>query len=210
MRRIITLATVTLGLVFFTAPSARAGIITQSLEAEIASPGFIGQSLATPAGGPWHNLAISFFNGESSKTPTVSGTAFLLNQEYLGIPANLSSSTPGFLAASTGIVAGQYAFAPGVTVQPNTTYWVYEKIPLGSITRETVLLGTNPYHFAYINVVESEPDTAIFRLSGDVVTTPISGNVVTTPVPAPPAVVLVGLGAGCVALRRYVGRRATA
>jgi hypothetical protein len=31
-----------------------------------------------------------------------------------------------------------------------------------------------------------------------------------TPVPAPPAVVLVGLGTGCVALRRYVGRRATA
>ena len=29
-------------------------------------------------------------------------------------------------------------------------------------------------------------------------------------VPAPPTVVLVGLGAGCVALRRYVGRRATA
>jgi hypothetical protein len=31
-----------------------------------------------------------------------------------------------------------------------------------------------------------------------------------TPVPAPPAVVLVGLGAGCVALKRYVARRATA
>jgi hypothetical protein len=31
-----------------------------------------------------------------------------------------------------------------------------------------------------------------------------------TPVPAPPAVVFVGLGAGCAALRRYVGRRATA
>jgi hypothetical protein len=31
-----------------------------------------------------------------------------------------------------------------------------------------------------------------------------------TTVPAPPAVVLVGLGAGCVALRRYVGRWATA
>jgi hypothetical protein len=28
--------------------------------------------------------------------------------------------------------------------------------------------------------------------------------------PAPSAVVLVGLGAGCVALRRYVGRRVTA
>jgi hypothetical protein len=32
----------------------------------------------------------------------------------------------------------------------------------------------------------------------------------TSAVPAPPALVLVGLGAGCVALRRYVGRRATA
>jgi hypothetical protein len=32
----------------------------------------------------------------------------------------------------------------------------------------------------------------------------------TSPVPAPQAVVLVGLGAGCVAVRRYVGRRATA
>jgi hypothetical protein len=32
----------------------------------------------------------------------------------------------------------------------------------------------------------------------------------TSPVPAPPAVVLVGLGAGCVALQRFVGRRRTA
>jgi hypothetical protein len=31
-----------------------------------------------------------------------------------------------------------------------------------------------------------------------------------TTVPAPPSVVLVGLGAGCVAVRRYMGRRATA
>jgi hypothetical protein len=39
----------------------------------------------------------------------------------------------------------------------------------------------------------------------------VSGHVSTSPVPAPPAVVLVGLGAGCVALKRYVGhRRATA
>jgi hypothetical protein len=31
-----------------------------------------------------------------------------------------------------------------------------------------------------------------------------------TAVPAPPAVVLVGLGAGCIALKRYAGRRAVA
>jgi hypothetical protein len=35
-------------------------------------------------------------------------------------------------------------------------------------------------------------------------------NIHISPVPAPPAVVLLGLGAGCVALQRYVVRRATA
>jgi hypothetical protein len=35
-------------------------------------------------------------------------------------------------------------------------------------------------------------------------------NFATTPVPAPPAVVLVGLGAGCVAAKRYIHRRAIA
>jgi hypothetical protein len=50
------------------------------------------------------------------------------------------------------------------------------------------------------DVTHQGPFNASFSLSGTQ----------TSPVPAPPAVVLVGLGAGCVALRRYVGRRATA
>jgi hypothetical protein len=44
----------------------------------------------------------------------------------------------------------------------------------------------------------TDPDDLAFRLEG---------YTSTSTVPAPPAVVLVGLGAGCVALRRYVGRR---
>jgi hypothetical protein len=46
--------------------------------------------------------------------------------------------------------------------------------------------------------------------AGGPVTYVINSDVPTSPVPAPPAVVLAGLGAGCVAWRRYVGRRATA
>jgi hypothetical protein len=202
MRRIVTLAALSFGLGVFTAPAARADIIAQGLAGtETASPGFIGQSLVTPAGGPWHNIAINFTDGPATM-PNATGTVFLLNQEYLGMPASLGSSTQGVLAASTGRVAGQYAFAPGFTVQPNATYWVYEKNSLGSISGETILLGTNRYYFTNAKNInsEGEPGNAIVTLSG---------NVVTTPVPAPPAVVLVGLGAGCVAVRRYVGRRAT-
>jgi len=43
--------------------------------------------------------------------------------------------------------------------------------------------------------------------AGGPVTYVIQSDLRTSPVPAPPAVVLAGLGAGCVALRRYVGRR---
>ena len=166
--RIITLAAVTIGLVMFTAPAARADIITQSLVGtEIAAPGFIGQSLVTPAGGPWHNLAINFTDGPATM-PNATGTAFLLNQEYLGMPASLSTSTPGVLAASTGRVAEQYAFAPGVTVQPNATYWVYEKNSLGSISGETILLGTNRYYFTNVNNIN------IKKLSGNWIATQLA------------------------------------
>jgi hypothetical protein len=168
MRRIITLAAVTFGLVVFTDAASRADIIAQGLAGtETASPGFTRQSLVTPAGGPWHNIAINFTEVPAT-TPTAPGTAFLLNQEYLGPPANLGSSTPGYLAASTGIVAGQYDFAPGVTVQPNTTYWVYEKIAVGSITGETILLGTNRYYFTNVNNIN------IKKLSGNWIATQLA------------------------------------
>jgi hypothetical protein len=100
-------------------------------------------------------------------------------------------------------LAGQYVFAPGVTIQPNTTYWVYENVTLGVITGGNIVSGTVHDYFtgaANFNYQNNDASTN-FRLSGDVVT---------STVPAPPAVVLVGLGAGCVALRRYVGHRASA
>jgi hypothetical protein len=193
--------TVALGLVS-AAPAARADIIIEfTTGTDHTSGSFLfGQSLLTPTGGPWHNLTFNFFTNVPATTPTAAGTAFLLSQAYLDTPANLSSSTPGFLAASTSIVAGQYTFAPSVTVQPNTTYFVYENALLPIITGS---------HLASGNYITTDSQTAFQAAIGST-NFRLSGDVVTSPVPAPPAVVLVGLGAGCVALRRYVSRRATA
>jgi hypothetical protein len=202
--RTIALATAALGIVVSTASAARADIITENLGGMATSgPLFIvGQSLVTPAGGPWNNLTFNFFSDVPPTTPTAAGTAFLLSKEYQGTPNNLNSSTPGFLAASTGIVGGQYTFAPSVTVQPNTTYWVYENV-------EHVITGGNSVSATVHLDVANDPNESFFEVPGSS-NFLLSGDSLTSPVPAPPAVVLVGLGAGCVVLKRYVHRRATA
>jgi hypothetical protein len=73
-------------------------------------------------------------------------------------------------------------------------------VSLTAGTHEFDFLITRPY------LTSTNPDIH----SPDQYLDNIHVNGGTSPVPAPPAVVLVGLGAGCVALKRYVGRRATA
>jgi hypothetical protein len=80
---------------------------------------------------------------------------------------------------------------PGTPFDPDLQTW----------TRTDGLVGLSPdWSRIGTDITHQGPFNASFSLSGTVV----------SPVPAPPAVILVGLGAGCVALRRYVGRRATA
>ena len=45
--------------------------------------------------------------------------------QYLGTPANLSSSTTGFLGQATA-AGGFYTFGPSLTLLPNTQYFFYE------------------------------------------------------------------------------------
>jgi hypothetical protein len=66
---------------------------------------YSGQSFTTPSsGGPLDDITFNYYSDVPPATPLAGGTAFLLNQLYSGPPADLSTSTPGFLAASTGIV----------------------------------------------------------------------------------------------------------
>jgi len=97
------------------------------VENDTGSPNFgvttyIGQSLTTPPGPGWNNLLFSWLK---ESTPVAAGTLYLLSSEYLGAPNGLGSSTPGYIASSTGISASQYVFDPPVSVLGNTTYFFY-------------------------------------------------------------------------------------
>lgn len=99
--------------------------------AAFSVPAFVGQDFTTAsAGGPWDNITFNFYLDVPPTTPLAAGTAFLLNQEYLGTPNNLSGSTPGYLDSTSTIVGGQYVFDSGLILQPNTQYWLYENAPI--------------------------------------------------------------------------------
>jgi hypothetical protein len=103
---------------------------------------FAGQSFTTPTGGPWNHITFNFFAPNDSSS-VAAGTAYLLSQQYSGAPGNLSGQ-PGFLGASTGIAAGAYVFAPPLTLQPNTQYFLYEDTPL-TISAGNTISGGQAY-----------------------------------------------------------------
>jgi hypothetical protein len=180
-----TLVLVVLTLALTTA-SAHADIITQNIGGTALASGFIfGQSITTPAGGPWHDLTLNFFSDNPPTMPTAAGTAFLLKQEYLGTPGNLSSA-PGLLAQTRNIVGGQWVFAPDVTVQPNTMYWIYEDTPISVTSGGNVITGGHLYFNSASGSLQATTLSNDFRFSWDVVL---------AMTPEPSTFALFGLGA---------------
>jgi len=90
----------------------------------LGGSGYEGHSFTMPAGPSYNNITWSWVSSNQS-TLLAAGNLVLLTQEYLGSPNGLSAATPGFVAKSTGIVSSAYVFAPGVTLNPSTQYWVY-------------------------------------------------------------------------------------
>src|SRR5580704_9531985 len=135
--------------------NAWADIITQNTagsQATIGSGFSEGQSITTPTGGPWDNLAFNFEqcldpSGTSclstTNSPFALGGLFLLTQKYDGLPSGLSSATPGFIADTTTITGGVWNFAPGVTLSPSTQYFFYMNTALDG--PEVVYSGADPY-----------------------------------------------------------------
>src|ERR1017187_1218375 len=116
-----------LSIIFATTASlASAGVIVQQTAGLGSATEFFGESFTTPSGGPWGSITFNFYSDVPAATPAAAGNAFLLTQEYLGTPSALTSSTPGFLAASVSISGGVYIFNPSVVINPATQYWVYE------------------------------------------------------------------------------------
>lgn len=130
----------------FVSSHAFAGVIVENTAGTISTleAAFVGESFIMPAsGGPWDDITFNFFSNVPATTPFATGTAFLLDQVYSGTPSGLSSATPGFVGASTGISGGMYDFSTTLTLDPGVTYFVYEnvEIPIGGITGGNTISG---------------------------------------------------------------------
>jgi len=142
-----------------------------------------------------HPIPGQFTGGEGAVTgvevqfDVTFNTPFVLGADHVFFRPEVDLGNAGdflWLSAPKPIVP------PGTPFDPDLQTW----------TRTDGLVGLSPdWERIGTDVTHQGPFNASFSLSGTQ----------TSPVPAPPAVVLVGLGAGCVALRRYVGsRRVTA
>jgi hypothetical protein len=209
----ITTLTVTLGLVS-AAPAARADIIIGNLPGDdgggilFAASGSYGAGF-TMTGSYQLTSATLTLDVPSGRTPTV-----LLMSNVSGNP---SGTLFTFTDPAFGSGVQNYKFTPPnpYTLVGGTTYWLvmqgndstFGTEWYGSFSANTPTgLGAD---FAGERIsLSSFPPTS--TQDDENISFQIDGTRVTSPVPAPPAVVLVGLGVGCVVLKRYVHRRATA
>jgi hypothetical protein len=150
-------------------------ISEQLIQADGPETFALGQSLMTPAGGPWNNLTFNWF--DSASNPIATGTLFLLNQEYLGTPGALGTATPGYIAQSQSIAGGMYIFAPDISIQPTTMYFYYTNQTVPNNTGDgNVITGSAYADVGNGGTYISAPGEfdARFRLQGSVVPEPCS------------------------------------
>jgi hypothetical protein len=169
---VVTLAVASL------APSARADTIVSFPVVNGNSGDFdfiLGQSVTTPGGGPWNNITFNFYNSSGA---FATGNMYLLNQEYLGTPSALSSSTSGYLATGTATGGTAWVFDPSVTLQANIQYYFYMSSTNGTYIKiSTDYADGNAYNAtdtssSYMYSVGSDVN---FQLSGDPAPAPLPG-----------------------------------
>jgi len=140
----------------FVSENAVADILAQNTSFTNATIGVgfsDGQSVTTPAGGPWHNIQFNFEQcatpsgtsclSTSTNTPFALGNLFLLSQIYDGLPSALNNATPGFIAEATTITGGVWIFASNVTLSPGTQYFFYMDTAFNG--PEILYSTANPY-----------------------------------------------------------------
>jgi hypothetical protein len=180
---------------------AKADLITEfTTGTSAAATIFGGQSVTTPSGGPWDDLSFNFFSNVPPTTPSATGELFLLSSAYTGTPSGLSTSTPGFIAESASISGGVYFFAPSLTIQPGTQYFLYPNAAVSETVSPTGGYSGGIGYFASGSTSDygSVGGDANFKLSG-------------TTVPEPNSVILLVTGiamAGSLTRRKLKMRRA--
>ena len=93
---------------------------------------YVGQSVTTPAGSSFGNVHFAWYHYNPRGETTAFGRIYVLDREYLGLPGDLSSATPGFLARSEPERSGmsnaqgsEYTLPSSLTLAGNTKYWFY-------------------------------------------------------------------------------------
>lgn len=204
MRRLLS-AMVSGALMFVAAGSAAAQTTLASFTSGADGSDIFIPGVRVPVSGTgtYDHLTFNFYSDEPATTPTAFGTLFLLSTEYLGTPADLTTTTAGYLAQSQGIMGGVYVFDPTVTLLRGQTYYFYANAT-GLTTGEGGLVdgglygsdqATDPFH----PTPSSEPN---FRLAGQ----PVSAT------PEPVSLALLGTGlvgiAGATRKRKKANREA--
>jgi hypothetical protein len=167
MLRRLLLAILPMVVIASSSITSRAATIAENLSANFLTGDIFGQSLTTQAGGPFNHITFNFFDNSAAPpgAPHAGGTAFILSHEYLGSPSGLSSSAD--LIASAAASGGFYQFAPSVTLQGNTQYFIYTDtiqnilFSVGDVYGGGVFYGAPSANFSS----DASLDTA-FRLIG--------------------------------------------
>lgn len=84
-----------------------------------------GQSVTITGTGTFESIRFCWYHYNPAGTPVAFGTLYLLTQEYLGLPSDLSTSTPGFVARSEGLADGEYVFPARAMMTAGRQYWFY-------------------------------------------------------------------------------------
>lgn len=88
------------------------------------STDFRGQSFTTTPAGAFNNIMFNFFSNAPATTPYAQGSAFLFSMPFSGGPADMSSTSPGFLGQATA-AGGFWTFDPNMTLLGGTQYYFY-------------------------------------------------------------------------------------
>ena len=123
-----------------TGPGAIATIVDVPLSVDVTEGlvgtwNWAGQSVTTPPGSGVGNVRFAWYHYNPRGETTAFGRIYVLDREFLGVPGDLSPSTPGFLARSEAEASGQngltntqgseYTLPASLVLAGNTRYWFY-------------------------------------------------------------------------------------
>ena len=166
---------------------ALAEIIVEQQAFDTTSNKIPGQSLTTPAGGPWTNLTFNWF--DEGGNPVADGDLFMLDREYLGPPDLLTIETPGVIAMLVPNKLGfEYVVNPTPSsggnppedfepVRGNAPVFIYSKYRPSAPLRmsgDDVYVGGHAYEEPPGEFVPLPGSDWAFRLQGEVIPEPSS------------------------------------